>query len=569
MATLEAVTKELADLRYLSEVDLESSFERSDAILSMVGKNDEMLVVLRNIESLLMDAFESIMSINDPIEKIVERSTSNIRELMSSVVSSNQDSTETLVQSSEDNTEDLIEAGEDAATDAEREKKRDAKSTETTTPKDKEATFKKSFKEGKTEDLGDMFGLKSLQQRIGKTVGNLVQVLSLIGSNLLRFSGIGTLVVGAFNGVFKAFEWFENQEGTIGQKMLAGLEGFFQGIVEVIAFPLDWIKEKISAGLESLIGENAISDLLDSFSYLETFQDLVNGFFLVIEDIGEIISSIATTIGESVAFQEFKNGMSELFEMLKKINVWIADKVGFVMDALGFDQNNTEAKQLVELTEDQQGDQVKSSRQSGLYNKNLIGESVVDESKLDAATPAQLQAILNDEDLSPEQQEIVEEKLIGKMSAGTETGVDQNQVFTYTQGDTAMERASQSNLGRAVTGSVSERTSPNLSTGPQKVGRGTLGTAITLPATPMVMVQAPAYQTPSAVAANNFESYTSNMAYQQSRLDNSRNEQNSGGSVAMVSAPSTTNVSNNTTQYQGGSIVVSNPVDNTVSNYRR
>jgi hypothetical protein len=92
------------------------------------------------------------------------------------------------------------------------------------------------------------------------------------------------------------------------------------------------------------------------------------------------------------------------------------------------------------------------------------------------------------------------------------------------------------------------------------LGKATLVPTVTPPASVANPTTAPS---PAMTELTNI------MDRQQVMLDRNREETVSGGSVAMVNAPSTTNVSNNTTQYQGGSIVVSNPMDNTVSNYRR
>ena len=95
---------------------------------------------------------------------------------------------------------------------------------------------------------------------------------------------------------------------------------------------------------------------------------------------------------------------------------------------------------------------------------------------------------------------------------------------------------------------------------------GILGKATLVPTgTPLASVG-----NPTAAPSKGMAELTNIMDYQQVMLDKNKEETTTGGgSVAMVNAPSTTNVSNNTTQYQGGSIVVSNPLDNTVSNYRR
>ena len=50
-------------------------------------------------------------------------------------------------------------------------------------------------------------------------------------------------------------------------------------------------------------------------------------------------------------------------------------------------------------------------RDSGLYNKNLLGKSKVDQSKIAEASDLQLQAILDDNDISRKNKEILEKEL--------------------------------------------------------------------------------------------------------------------------------------------------------------
>lgn len=588
MATLEIVAKELADLNYNSEVELESSFERNEAISLLLEKNEELMLGIDDIKDILFAINETI---KETSEKIIQQGTENfveffsnnilpdeenednitqqeevnedllsgiddIKDILFTINESIKSDSEKVIENDTQNNEDLIKSQEELAEDAEREKKRDETSPTSMPSESKNtSTFGKAFDEGKKEDLGDMFGLKNLQKTIGGRIGNVVQILSMIGKNFLRFSGIGTLVIGAFNGVFKAFEWFENQEGTLGQKILAGLEGFVQGIVEIVAFPLDWIKETIATGIEGIFGENSFSDFLRSFSYLEMFSDYVDFVFNIFEDLGEWITGIAAEIGDSEWFESLKGGFDSFLNAMRSFFGWLGDKASAVAEFFGIDTVGSESKQLVELTEDQQGDQIKSSRQSGLYNKNIIGESVVDETKLDSATPAQLQAILNDEDLSPEQTAIVQEKLMEKLSSGESSGVGENQVFSYVKGSTASERLASSSMGEAVS---------------SKVGKGTLQTSISAPTVPTVLLDAPKYQSTPATPVNSFEQYTNNMMMQQKSLERIKSEE-SNASLGIVNAPtSNTNVVNNT-NVQGGNVNSSDPTDRNrrrVSKYR-
>jgi hypothetical protein len=67
---------------------------------------------------------------------------------------------------------------------------------------------------------------------------------------------------------------------------------------------------------------------------------------------------------------------------------------------------------FVTLSDTEAEEAIKSARQSKLYDKNIIGTSEIDKSKVEGATTNQLQAILNDEDVSDEDRTVIINELI-------------------------------------------------------------------------------------------------------------------------------------------------------------
>lgn len=70
---------------------------------------------------------------------------------------------------------------------------------------------------------------------------------------------------------------------------------------------------------------------------------------------------------------------------------------------------------------------IDSARDSGLYNKNLLGNSKIDESKIAEASDLQLQAILDDNDISRKNKEILEKELETRLT-NTELKIETNKV---------------------------------------------------------------------------------------------------------------------------------------------
>ena len=240
--------------------------------------------------------------------------------------------------------------------------------------------------------------------------GNIIKSFKNVLKAAGRLALVGTVVLAAIEGITNAFDWFQNQEGTLGDKLLAAVEGFFVGVATVLAWPFDFIREKLAAGLESIFGENDVSNFLESFTIIEVLTDTLDVFFNLIEDLIQFLTPSQETL------EAFKRGLDSL---MTGIGV-VIDALGSVAKFLGLDDLVSSVKEstdqsggdFVTLSDTEAEEAIKSARQSKLYDKNIIGTSEIDKSKVEGATTNQLQAIINDEDISDEDRTVIINELI-------------------------------------------------------------------------------------------------------------------------------------------------------------
>jgi hypothetical protein len=239
--------------------------------------------------------------------------------------------------------------------------------------------------------------------------GNIIKTFKNILKAAGRLALMGVVVLTAIEGIRNAFDWFQNQEGSLGDKLLAAVEGFFVGVATVLAWPFDFVREKLAAGLESIFGENDVSSFLESFTIIEVLTDTLDVFFNLIEDLVQFLTPSQETL------ESFKYGLETL---MLGIGV-VVDALGEVAKFLGLDDLVSGVKEstdqsggdFVTLSDTEAEEAIKSARQSKLYDKNLIGTSEIDQSKIEGATDNQLQAIINDEDITDEDRTVIIEEL--------------------------------------------------------------------------------------------------------------------------------------------------------------
>lgn len=95
-------------------------------------------------------------------------------------------------------------------------------------------------------------------------------------------AGIAALVMGIQGFIDK----FQSQEGSLFDKITAGLAGFATGMLKVLTIPLDWIKDLFSSVLE-FFGFDGAAEVLDSFSFtdlMDSFGDTLVEFIIGIKD---------------------------------------------------------------------------------------------------------------------------------------------------------------------------------------------------------------------------------------------------------------------------------------------
>ena len=124
------------------------------------------------------------------------------------------------------------------------------------------------------EAIGGFF--KSIAQTFGRFV-NLFRGIGRLVGRAIPFVGI---ILSIFDTVTGAIEGFQEQQGSLLQKLTAGLVGGFEGLVTgIFAIPMDLLKDGVSWIAEKL-GATDVAEYLDGFS----FEDIVGKFFDGLKD---------------------------------------------------------------------------------------------------------------------------------------------------------------------------------------------------------------------------------------------------------------------------------------------
>ncbi len=361
MATLEEVTQEL-------EVLNESQFR--------------IMEIADNSDHLLVDIHRTLVSIEE-----------NILDFLNLLPEEVEDGFDSLVKA--DDKDDKMSKRQ---TEIEEQKKKKKKKD------DKTGFFSKAIDDAPSiEELMNNFIpitaiISGFSAAFGALAGTILPAIPLI-------AGIALVVGGIVVGLQEAMDYFDNQEGSLGDKILAGIEGFMVGFIGFFLKPLDWLKDYLSDAAKDLWGENnKISDLLDSFSIFETMRTVIRNVFVLVNDI---IDSIVEIVEWAKPF-------------IDAISSFVSSKLDLLPDWLKSD--DAPKTDLPALSQKESNDAMDQIMQSGFYDKKGLGRyelSKIDESMLDSATPQQLQAIVEDDDLSEDQMRMVQMRL----DKITQTGV--------------------------------------------------------------------------------------------------------------------------------------------------
>ena len=217
---------------------------------------------------------------------------------------------------------------------------RDSDPTTPTSPdKKSSSTFGKAFQSGRDEDLGDMFGLKSLQQMIGMRLGNIVQV----GTALM--SGTSKFIMAVGTGLTSVFTTVGSMLTGLAKTLLSFGKGAFMKSLSLITKGLKLLQVGMVAlmtGVQSAIMA-VVTGLGPALVALAPFIA-----------IGAAIAAglAALTMGVMGFVDGFKGQEGDMFDkilagltgfsngLLKALTIpldWIIDLTAKVLDFFGFD----------------------------------------------------------------------------------------------------------------------------------------------------------------------------------------------------------------------------------------
>ena len=317
--------------------------------------------------------------------------------------------------------------------------------------------------EGGVEGLLDSFlPISALMGGLGAAFGTMTAVIIPLIPVILA---VGVAIGAVVYGLMQAFDYFNAKEGSFGDKLLAGIEGFFQGILKVVTLPLDLLKDGLSWLATAILGEgNFVTDFLESFTIFDSLSAIVSDFFSLVGDIVDLFVDIADSVGGFLAtvwdnLEPARKGMSALFSGIGAFIDWIIDLGATAAKFLGisFPESTEPEAPAIELDQKQQNAAEKGAKDSGLYEKNIIGKSVVDEGMLAGASAEQLQAIVNDEDISDDQMKLVKD-MLKQMTGGSAPSGDDSLLAAIKQVSPEMtpDEAAQAKVNAAASKAKSD-----------------------------------------------------------------------------------------------------------------
>jgi hypothetical protein len=168
--------------------------------------------------------------------------------------------------------------------------------------------------------LGKFFGaIKDFFSGIGSKIGSFGRIFSSVAKIVGRIFYPLTVIMTLWDTVKGAIAGFS--EGGIIGGISGAIKGFFNSLITA---PLDMIKDAVSWVLDLFGFENA-SKVLDSFSFTDTFNGMVDGMI-------EFVTSIPTKIGELITewiVDPLKNMFAPIADFFKKVK---DDIMSFVED---------------------------------------------------------------------------------------------------------------------------------------------------------------------------------------------------------------------------------------------
>jgi hypothetical protein len=174
--------------------------------------------------------------------------------------------------------------------------------------------------------------------------------------------------------------------------------------------------ELFRAMVDTVIGyfKDIVSIIGDIFGgFMDFFTGLFTGDFdLMFSGLSDIFGGLWDLI--LAPFRAISSFIKDTFGI--DIGGWLTDMLrkwlpGWALNLLGMGgSEDTDAMQAGLVGEAEKADQkagLKSAEESGLYEKNILGESVVDKEKIAGASDAELQSIVRDNDISDEDRSLI------------------------------------------------------------------------------------------------------------------------------------------------------------------
>jgi hypothetical protein len=293
------------------------------------------------------------------------------------------------------------------------------------------------------KDTGKLKGMKNL----GKGL--------LRGAKFLPIVGVGvTALMGVFDGVTAGLEEAKNENATKSSILRESIAGIGSGLTFGLVS-----QETISKGITSMStsitdGFNKTKEVFtEGFTKVSSFVTEMELFKFVEGKIGEIWTSIKSIFSGDFSLENFTaifgnvtdiffkpidmavNAIKNMFEFGSpdeefSLKTFISEslaKVGkffaglFDLDIRSLAESIMPAAAVNFLfgkKVDTQSDEFKSmdaidqAQETGLFNKNILGKSVVNENLIGNATNEQLQAILDDDDVDKKTEELLRAELV-------------------------------------------------------------------------------------------------------------------------------------------------------------
>lgn len=267
---------------------------------------------------------------------------------------------------------------------------------------------------------------------------------------------IGAAIGAALYALYESFAYAKNifdETGSIGQAIAAFA-------IHLVTAPLRWIKD-LGAWILGIFGFDEEAEALKEFDITKTVLGALTEMF------DKVVAWVKTLFSDpSLAMTQLWNGLLEgydglmglLFSPINKAINWVMEKFGWktenekefdlwqtikdsvqkifdwfmglfdidigklVVDMLPEDTPDFVKRALGLPTGDIQADNLAAAENSGLYDKDMVGNSEIDRTLVPRAPTEQLQAILNDDDISDADKMYIQSVIRARQEAEASSG---------------------------------------------------------------------------------------------------------------------------------------------------